>query len=484
MDKNLVKINLKGGILSTGVLGNILNAAKQSRSNFIHFGERQNAYFYTSERNEEVFGKYLGVKNKDFEINDNAYPNVTSSYIAEDIFTTHPWVSEGMYQDILHSLDYNSKLKINIVDPTQGLVPLFTGNLNFVCSSHMNFWYLFIKHHAMDGMVCYPTLIYSNHIGALSEVIEEELAGKNSVNLIALAKQLNEEHKFIVMDIDHELTLQRVRFPDYEGMSRLGNKFLLGIYRRNNDFSVEFLEAITDLCNQTRIGQICITPWQSILIKGIVEKDRIHWEKVLGKYGINIRHSSLELNWQVPDLDETAMALKKFLVREFDERDIRTYGLSFAIKTNAMDVASSVVIEEKIVRNQTTSNTGSLYSVLYAEDFNPNKQVYTVYAENIEMNVLPDVLERLSRKYYEQLNANNDVLNIDNKEDKKTDQNKIIHQCKSCLTLYDAEYGDDMNGIPVGIAFNDLPSTYCCPVCDGPKTDFIIKEFTLVKEQK
>lgn len=483
MENNLVKINLKGGILSTGILGNILSAARHCDATNVHFGERQNAYFHTTENRVEVLENYFGIKNMDFEINDNQFPNITSSYIAEDVFTTHPWVSEGMYQDIFHSFEYKSKLKINVVDPTQGLVPLFTGNLNFVCSSHMNFWYLFIKHHSMDGMVCYPAFIYTNHIGALSEVIEKELAGKNNVNLLSLAKQINEEHKFIVMDIDQELSLQRVRFPDYEGMSRLGDKLMLGIYRRKNDFSVDFLEAITELCNQTRIGQICITPWQSMLIKGIQEKDRIHWEKLLGKFGINIRHSSLELNWQVPDLDETAMELKQFLVREFDERDIRTYGLSFAIKTNPMDVASSVVIEEKIIRKQgaSTSST-SLYSVLFAEDFNPNKQVYTVYAEDVDKSALPDVLERLSRKYYEQLNSINEVINIDKKDDKHVRENKIVHQCKSCFTVYDPEYGDSMNDILAGVSFDDLKSDYVCPVCDGPKSNFVLKEFSLIND--
>jgi rubredoxin/sulfite reductase beta subunit-like hemoprotein len=479
MQKNQVKINLKGGILSTGVLSNILAAARHCGSETIHFGERQNAFFFTTHDREEVLEKYFNMKSISVEINENQYPNITSSYIAEDIFTTHPWVSEGMYQDILNSIDYKTKFKINIVDPTQGLVPLFTGNLNFICSMHMNFWYLFVKHHSIDGMMCYPTLIYTNDIGALSLELEKELTGKKNVNLMALAKQLNEQHKFIVADIERELSLQRVRFPDYEGLHRLGDKFLLGIYRRNNDFSVEFLEEVTTLCNQARIGQICVTPWQSLLIKGIEEKDRIQWEKLLGKFGINIRHSALELNWQLPDLDEAAMALKKFLVREFDERDIRTHGLSFAIKTNAMDVASSVVIEEKIIRMNGSENFNTQYSVLYAEDFNPNKQIYTVYSENIEKAALPDVLERLSRKYYEQLNNSNEVLNIDNKEEKQPKVSKTIYQCKHCFTLYDAEYGDSTNGISSGILFNDLPATYVCPVCDGPKTDFIVKELSL-----
>jgi len=478
MEKNLVKINVNGGILSTGRLGEILGIARHFGAGYLHFGERQNIYFDSSEKNRILVNDYFEDKNIEFEFNTRQYPNMTSSYISEDIFTTHPWVSEGMYQDILNSFEYKTKLKINIVDPTQGLVPLFTGHLNFVCSLHMNFWYLYIKHPSMGGMVCYPTLIYTNHIGALSEALEKELEGSLSIDLPALAKQINEQHKFIVMDVDQELSLSRIRFPNYEGLNRLGDKFLLGIYRRSNDFAIDFLEAITELCRQTRIGQICITPWQSILIKGIKENDRILWEKLLGKYGVNIRHSALELNWQIPDLDQRALELKKFLVREFDERDIRTYGLSFAIKTNPMDVASSVIIEELV--SEVSDSPNALYTIKYAEDFNANSQVFKVYEENVEKTALPDVLERLSRKYYEQLNAGDDQqLNIENKEEKKSKTEKLLYQCKSCFTIYDSVYGDDMNDIPPGVAFSDLPESYCCPVCDGAKSDFVLKKMSL-----
>ena len=71
------------------------------------------------------------------------------------------------------------------------------------------------------------------------------------------------------------------------------------------------------------------------MVKGITEKDRLAWEKLLGKYGINMRHSSLELNWHIPVADNEALELKNYLVRVLDQRDISTYGLTFSIKTKA-----------------------------------------------------------------------------------------------------------------------------------------------------
>ena len=90
MQRNQVKINLKGGILSTGVLANILHAARHCRAENIHFGERQHAFFFTTQDREEVLEKYFSIKNMEVEINENQYPNITSSYIAEDIFPLIP----------------------------------------------------------------------------------------------------------------------------------------------------------------------------------------------------------------------------------------------------------------------------------------------------------------------------------------------------------------------------------------------------------
>lgn len=481
MEKNLIRINLRGGMLPIGKLSNILNACEALQLDTIHLGARQDVLLHTTEKNTEVLSRHFGTPKIDFEVNRNEFPNIISSYIAEDIFSTHPWVSESMYQDILNSFEYTTRLKINIVDPSQGIVPLFTGNLNFICSSHLNFWHLYIKHPHVDGMVSYPYLIYSSEVGALSQVLEEALLNNKMVDINQLAKAFNEKHRFIVMPVDQELMLQRIRFPYYEGIHKIVDKFLLGIYRRNNDFSVDFLKTVVELCNQTRIGQLFITPWQSFIVKGIEENDRIQWEKLLGKFGINIRHSALELNWQVPDLDEQALALKKFLVREFDERDIRTYGLSFAVKTNAMDIAASVVIEEKYSRVGTEVKA-EYYTVLFSEDFNPNKQVYTVYSDNVQKEDLPDVLERLSRKYYEQLNNLKEFMMVEDRSDKKKTSVKVVHQCKHCFSYYDPEYGDPGNNISVGILFSELPDSYLCAVCDAPKSDYEEKEMVLELE--
>ena len=71
-------------------------------------------------------------------------------------------------------------------------------------------------------------------------------------------------------------------------------------------------EAFCDFCMMHRIGKICITPWKSFIVKGINKMDKSSFEQFLGQKGINIRHSSFELNWHLPVANEKALQLKIF----------------------------------------------------------------------------------------------------------------------------------------------------------------------------
>src|SRR5690606_8269666 len=151
--------------------------------------------------------------------------------------------------------------------------------------------------------------------------------------------------------ISQKLKFPHNAFPYYEGLNAmLNNQYWLGLYWRNNQYDIDFMTASCRLCQETNVGKINIIPWKAFVIKGIKASDRIRWEKLMGKFGINERYSSLELNWHLPVIDEEALELKRFLVRELDQQDISTHGLTFTIKMKReMLWFTSIVIE----KNQT-----------------------------------------------------------------------------------------------------------------------------------
>lgn len=46
------------------------------------------------------------------------------------------------------------------------------------------------------------------------------------------------------------------------------------------------------------------------------------------------------------------------------------------------------------------------------------------------------------------------------------------YKCIVCGYIYDPAEGDPSSGIEPGIAFEDLPPDYSCPVCGASKEEF------------
>jgi len=114
------------------------------------------------------------------------------------------------------------------------------------------------------------------------------------------------------------------------------------------------------------------------------------------------------------------------------------------------------------------------YNVLFAKNFDPNTREYIVHSQDIDKLELPTILIELSRKYFDEL-GNSTSETTENPQKKEKTQ-LDIYQCQECLTLYKSEYGDESQNIPKGILFTDLPESYCCSLCEAPKSNFRILE--------
>lgn len=478
MNDDLHRILIKGGITSPGELKDIILMLEAAGLTEVYFGSRQDLLFplkNVKEKQLESISKF----NTDI-IGKRRYQNIVSSYVSSDIFEMTHWLKGSTYLYILEGFDYLPKLKINITDPKQRLVPIFNGNLNFIASESEDYWYLNIKLPDREKSAYYPVLVYSWDINTISKAIEDIYEDIQDVDelFFVLNKNVDTNNK----TIEKELEIPYLTFPYYEGMNRMGlDQFWLGLYWRNNRYDISFLKEFCEFCLDSGVGKICITPWKSFIVKGIKGKNRPDLERFLGQWGINVRHSQLEMNWHLPVEDAEALELKKFLVRSFDQNDISTYGLTFGLSNEAGKRShfASVIIEKniqpKLVKDYDIRPT---YNVLNFKNFDPNTQIYEAYANDVDKIELPGLLMELSKKYFKQLGK------IDvKKETVKSTGNaptRIVHQCQSCFTIYDKLFGDSKAAIDAGTLFKDVPDTYVCPVCEAPKLEFKKAEVALV----
>ena len=472
-----VRINFKGGIASPGELKYILQAAHESQVNEVRFGLRQQLILHLPHYLARPFEQKMLAQSIDFQSDSNEYPNIISSYVAEEVFQKGNWLTEGIYKDILDLFDYKPLLKINISDNQQSFTPYFSGHLNFIASANPNFWYLYIRLPKTNKVFSFDKLIFSNEISKVCKHLEGQILGKEETFLENIETLFSTIPALISLPKDVALEPANFTLPYYEGFNRYGKKTWLGIYRRNEYFSTDFLIKLCELCQETKIGEICLTPFKSLIIKGIDENNRGKWSNILSEFNINVRHAANELNWQVEDDSDEALRLKLSLVEAFDHQDLRTFGLCFGIKTRPRtEVYASIMVQRRRFKLFDFIPFHFVYDISYTEDFNPNGRTKKFFEKAILRFNLAEQLRRSVLKYNKMI-AENAIKAAGLRDDHKDTEiekpsTKKVHQCKHCFTIYDEDFGDLLNNIPAGVPFSKLPVSYVCPTCEAEKKDF------------
>lgn len=477
-----IKINCKGGIISPGELLNILDVASQAAVRQVGFGLRQQLLIDVEENLAGKLAEGLQLLDIAYEVDKDEYPNIVSSYPAEEVFINNSWLSEGVYKDILDELDHRPRLKINVSDSNQSFTPLLTGNINWVASPrNPHFWHLFIRFPKTNSVFEWNEMVYTNDVARLSRDIEhiifndaESFVHNPAIDGSALFGIIN-KGAYITRTASERIVLPSFNLPYYEGFNRHNNKYWLGVYRRSEMFTVAFLKELCQLCLSTKIGQLCSTPWKSIIIKGIEEKDKQWWSSLLDRHEINMRHAANELNFQVEDNDYRAKRLKTWLVRKLNAMDARTFGICIGIKTRkGSEIFSSILIKRKPLVKLLGKEFFPVYDILCSKNFNPNERTETVFISNITRWHLAAELQKSVLWYYkrkaEQRETPPEPTPVTGKPLKEPGE--WPYQCIHCLSVYDSVYGDPEQGVVAGTAFRQLPDSYCCPTCEAPKKDF------------
>jgi len=473
----LLRVFANGGVISPADLLSVMEASEAAGNAFLMFSSRQDILFPASGRGHKAAQGVLSDAGLPFaptslpRLNAPFEPrNIGSSYASVNVMETTWWLTEDVLQYTIANFEEQPRLKVNVVDPLQSLVPLFGGHLHFVASRREQYWHLYVRAGDRSEWVerC-PGLFHGDDLARAMRCIEECLRAAPATPLDEVLQRVRAEVGVTDEAEVKDLRLPNPFFPYYEGLNAmLNNQYWLGLYWRNNRFDIPFLRAACELCQDTKVGKICLTPWKSFIIKGIRSEDRGRWEKLMGSFGINMRHSSLELNWHIPLLDDEALELKNDLVRELTMQDISTLGLTFTVKSpDPAILFTSVVVERERVR----PGEAARYSIRYARDFDPNRLEYLTFARAVSRKALPGRLIELSKAYSSRMDAEPaPVVEVPPREVTKSKPgvaSTTRHQCGACLSVYDPAFGDPDAAIEPGVPFADLPEGYECPVCGG-----------------
>lgn len=479
-----IKVNFPGGIISPGDLYNLLIAAGNAGISKVRFGLRQQLLIEVSMEELQTLCDEIESLGISYEIDKDEFPNVVSSYPAEEVFITQTWLSEGVYKDILDLMDYKPRLKINISDSNQSFTPMLTGNINWVASlTSMHYWHLFIRFPKTNVICEWDQLVYTNDVARLSKHIEALIfahKGKFYDTPVVDSKalfDLVESENYITKLSEAPAKLPAFNLPYYEGLNSYQDKYWLGIYRRDEFYSIFFLKEFCQLCLQTKIGQLCSTPWKTLIVKNIEVKDRSRWNNLLAKHQVNVRHAANELNFQVEDNCKEGLDLKNYLLRHLNNDDTRTFGICIGIKTRKKsEVFSSILVRKRALLTIAGIGLFNVYDILCAKDFNPNERTGSIYSRGNPKFLLAEQLRRAILSFYTHTQAlQRDLPEI--KTQRKhagslQHKTEYVYQCTHCLSVYDEKAGDSLNDIAPGTIFEELPKDFGCALCEASKDEF------------
>ncbi len=468
-DLQTIRVLAKGGVIAPGDLQRVCQVAGALGCDHIGLSSRQEILLRVPAGRTAMARDELVKTGLPFETEPGGKANIVTSYGAMGIYPATPWLLAGTYLDILEGFAYQPRLKINLTDPQQPLVPRFSGELNFIASTHSLCWHLYVQLPApVPNGQWWPVLVGSEDIPGLCYAIEQAYFNEGVTDPGGLVRAVARQLPGLTGRPDGgSPRVPRLPFPAYEGFHEANGGYWLGVYRRDYAYPLAFVDGLCELALRGKIGKVCLTPWKTLLVKDIRREHRPHWEKLLGVHHVGVHHAANELNWQLPDLDGQALALKKRVVRDLEAAECNTAGLSFAVGSPALPVATSVVIDPE-------PGGAATFTVRHTADFTRSNARWRVFARQVTADALAGKLRELCVHYHRSAAAEAAESGPPTPDPKPVPAGPPRYQCAHCLTVYDPRLGDPAAGVPAGSAFAHLPDDYGCSLCEAPKADFLL----------
>ncbi|PCH77708.1 MAG: hypothetical protein COB98_02615 [Flavobacteriaceae bacterium] len=390
--------------------------------------------------------------------------HVITSLPSLHVFSSKKWIHTGTYTSIYKQMKKYSPLKIGIVDGTQHLTPVLMNQLNFIASDFVDYWYLYICFDAKDSPFLWPVLIDSKYIAMLIQEIENYYEKLEGIVLNdELVEFINTKIRYNYKGFSKIPKLPTQEMPCYDVFTKYSEKYWLGITCKENKFSSPLVDHLTTLCKEQDISNIYVTTWGSLLIRSILQVNKLSWNSFLGNYNIITGHAYYELNWIMQGSIPRFQYYKDKMINYFYQNKIRCMGITLGFFYGEQDafplIAIKIVPVSKLLKID-------YFEIYIPKDSQLNNRSYRLHSRRLSFielkrNIL-DIIDAFQKKHSialpEKVKGNTMV----------TEQ--LVHQCTVCFTLYEHK-GQPTEGFEL-IAFSKLPDSYCCSVCGGAKEKY------------
>ena len=136
------------------------------------------------------------------------------------------------------------------------------------------------------------------------------------------------------------------------------------------------------------------------------------------------------------------------------------------------EIFSSILVRKKTILTIAGIEIFSVYDILCSQHFNPNERTGFVFSRNNPKFLLPEQLQRSIIAFYNHQKKTNKHFVSPSKKPVEVKLDVYVYQCGHCFTVYDPGAGEPLQNIEPHTPFENLPGSYCCPLCEAPQGNF------------
>lgn len=399
-------------------------------------------------------------------------PNIVTTRAVASRAQRSAWLGEGSYDAILAGFQSNPAIAVDIVDPLQQSLPLFTGQAHFVATPEPDYWQLYLNVIPEGDRIALSQAIHSEDIASVTGLVHQHFIAHGTLDPTTLQEAIvgllpGRLRTLGTVPVSHGTGIRPI-----VGFSRdpQSDRFSLGIPVQLEPLPGPFLIDLALLADRCAITTAHLSPWKSLLVHGIAPSERIHFERLLLRHRINLNPGAWDhvtLNgWRSPRLAQCA----RDLLCTLNQALPHAADLSIALVDDVMTLPDTPIVirAKRSTRLFSRFQGAPRFSIFARSRFERNNPTLTPHGRDLPFKALVTNLRLLIEEYGTR----------DTKATAKlTPQHRVTpplnaYRCAECGSEYSALYGDPLGGIAAGTPFEELPDDWCCPTCEAPAGRF------------
>jgi rubredoxin len=383
-----------------------------------------------------------------------------------------PWLSDGAYDSVLSGFMSAPAIPVNLSDPRQDVLPLYTGQINFIASAESGYWHVSFNARGQLRPIVLSTAVHAEGVPAATFVVQSAILQDNAVDLPELQRKMMENLGGLARELHQAAVAHHDEVRPIEGFEFNGQSesYSLGLSALSQRLPGAFLVELCLAAREMSIATAGLTPWRSLLVHGIPARARADFERLLLRHRVSIRTGAWD-NACFNDFHASgAVKAGAELLRALNANFPHSGGLRIGLTEHDGVIPDTpLVVRAYTPPARWPFRPEPRFNVYVRENFDRFNPMLIASATGVGTGRMVDVVLDLVERFGSGQAAVVPVA----QSTPGVLRARLIHQCAECNTEYSEQYGDPIGGIDAGTPFAELPGDWTCPTCGAPQNTYI-----------